>query len=630
MKHFNSISKLFLCSSLALSIGAFAQKPSGNNLNTGSIYIVNNSPVFEKVKLGSDDPEVVKAYLMNTIKELKVPHTSLQLSYSQTSLVGKHFTYQLYYNNIPVYNATIKAALDNAKDISLIINETVDVSFLNLSTINAQVANLSSPNFVKQYVASKNSTTITYKNELQICITKINEGFAVQKIDMSSQDEIGGFDIFALVDENKNTVYQQDIRRYAKRQNSSSIGDTITVSIFKPNPITFAHAIAGGAYVDNNDADNATLTADRVNAKVVATFSAGVYSLANPYVKMLNLTSPANTPPTSSTPTFTYTRNPDQFEEINAFYHITKMQEYIQSMGFTNLCNFQTQCDAHGTTQDNSWFTPGPNSLTIGDGCVDDGEDADVFVHEYGHAVSHSANNNSFSSSDRGALDEAFGDYQATSYRRAIDAYDWGYVFPWDGIPACWGGRRCDLTTTIYPSGLVGEVHSDGQIWASAMMSIWTILGKTITDKLQYTSLYNWTNNMTMTNAATLVINADALLYGSAHYGTLCTQFNFYGLHSGSCATTGIDAGPFKGTDLIIKNSEGFAVGNGHLIIEVPTTESKINYEVFDIAGRKVAQGEKTNTNTFSLNATDFDNGTYILNIKTSNKNYTSKILRIN
>ena len=193
MIHFNSITQLFLSSTLFFSLGAFAQKPSGNNLNTGSIYIVNNNPVYQKIKLGSDDVEAVKAHLTSTIKELQAPETSLKLSLDKTSPVGKHYTFQLYYNNIPVYNATIKVALDNEKNIYLIVNELVDVSFLNLSTIKAQVATLSQPNFVKQYVASKNNSIVTSKNELHICVTKTNEAFAVQKIEMSAEGDDGGF-----------------------------------------------------------------------------------------------------------------------------------------------------------------------------------------------------------------------------------------------------------------------------------------------------------------------------------------------------------------------------------------------------------------------------------------------------
>ena len=80
----------------------------------------------------------------------------------------------------------------------------------------------------------------------------------------------------------------------------------------------------------------------------------------------------------------------------------------------------------------------------------------------------------------------------------------------------------------------------------------------------------------------------------------------------------------------MIKNSSAFSIGDGDLFIEIPITEAKITFEVFDIIGRKVFQNVKENTNTISLNPKDFETGTYLLNIKTADKNFTTKILRIN
>lgn len=626
MKTLNSLSKVMLCIALMTSSQIFAQKKPSTNLNIGSIYAVKSRPSYEKIKLSSDDPETVKSLLIKRIKELQQRGVSLKLVYNTTSPGGKHYTYQQLYNDIPVYNASIKASVDNEKNINVIINETVDLSFLKTSTIKSQVANLNKKDFVTNFVSAKYRISVEHKQEINICVTGNNKAFAVQKIEMSASNDDGGFDILSLVDENGTIIYQKDLRRYY-RSCTPLAGDSITVSIFYPNPITYAHATAGGNYADNNNADNATLTADRVNKKVVATLTSGTYSLVNKYVIMKDLSAPANTPPTQTNPVFNFTRSQQQFEEVNAFYHVTTTQEYIQSLGFTNICNYQTPVDAHGTTADNSFFTPGANTLTIGDGCVDDGEDADVFIHEYGHACSHSANNGNTNSSDRGALDEGFGDYQASSYRRRIDPFNWGYVFPWDGIPSCWGGRRCDVTT-VYPGGLAGEIHTDGQIWASAMMSIWTILGNVTTDKIMYESLYNWTDNMTMPNAAQLVINADNLLFGGADFSVLCAQFKKYGLYSGTCGT-GIDPIPYT-DEIELLNSSGFAQGNGNLSIVLPTTEQNISLEIFDVTGRKVYQTEKENTNTITLDPKDFEKGFYLISMKTNSRNYSAKILRLN
>jgi hypothetical protein len=57
---------------------------------------------------------------------------------------------------------------------------------------------------------------------------------------------------------------------------------------------------------------------------------------------------------------------------------------------------------------------PPKNELRFGKGGVDDAEDAEVILHEYGHAI-HFAQNFSFASEEAGAISEGFGDYWAVT-----------------------------------------------------------------------------------------------------------------------------------------------------------------------------------------------------------------------
>jgi len=64
---------------------------------------------------------------------------------------------------------------------------------------------------------------------------------------------------------------------------------------------------------------------------------------------------------------------------------------------------------------DNSFATDHPkNELRFGKGGVDDAEDGEVILHEYGHAI-HFAQNFSFASEQAGAISEGFGDYWAVT-----------------------------------------------------------------------------------------------------------------------------------------------------------------------------------------------------------------------
>ena len=52
------------------------------------------------------------------------------------------------------------------------------------------------------------------------------------------------------------------------------------------------------------------------------------------------------------------------------------------------------------------------DEIRLGKGGVDDAEDGEVILHEYGHAI-HFSQNFSFASSEAGAISEGFGDYWA-------------------------------------------------------------------------------------------------------------------------------------------------------------------------------------------------------------------------
>ena len=602
----------------------FAQKNSPA-FTSGTIYTATCNSSLTNIKVENEDETSIKNYLLKNTPELNYPGAGMQLSYFKTSPAGKHYTFQQLYNGIPVYNSSLKANLDLSKNIRSIMNESHNLSFINSSAINSQISQLNQAGFSAGFIAATFDYSPEFTSEINICLTDRNTAVAVQKLEV--WDVAKGLHRLMLVDESKNIIYQQDLKRYHHFSNGPDT--TITGKVFKPDPLTTAHVAYGTTYVDNNDADNASLTAQLVSVSMPATYTAGTFSLKNAYVQITELEAPTVAVVTSTTPVFDFTRSQSGFEDVNSFYHITTMQLYLQSLGYNNLMNQLIKVDSHGDNgQDNSYFSGsgGQPILSLGEGGVDDAEDADVIVHEYGHAVSWSANNNGFGSSDRGALDEAFGDYQAATYSRSIDNYHWADIFSWDGHNPFWPGRSA-ATSKIYPTNLVGEIHDDGEIWSSAMMDIWTVLVKTTTDKLMYQSIYNWSSNMTMPQAALLVFQADTLQNAGANFSVLCNAFKNHGLYNGNCST-GIDEHPVTSAVEII-NSANFAAGNGSLFILFPNFEKRLQVEVYDVSGRKVYQAENENNNKILLNPSDFDKGLYLVSVKTSSTTYTTKVMRV-
>ncbi|MEP6650457.1 MAG: M36 family metallopeptidase [Lapillicoccus sp.] len=211
--------------------------------------------------------------------------------------------------------------------------------------------------------------------------------------------------------------------------------------------------------------------------------------------KWANIQSSTGKPAFSTSNTFIYTRHADQFEQVMGYFWVNQAQEYLQSLGFGSTLpgivqeSFTVKIDQYGG--DNSYQTDKPYRIRLGKGGVDDAEDAEVIVHEYGHAVHASQVPGYGASIEAGSIGEAFGDYLAVSVGLAAAAqYGWPVktddpcVADWDSVsytstvPHCL--RRLDSDLMV--ADRIGEVHFDGMIWSRALWDIrkaYVALGKT-------------------------------------------------------------------------------------------------------------------------------------------------------
>src|SRR5690606_20096069 len=156
-------------------------------------------------------------------------------------------------------------------------------------------------------------------------------------------------------------------------------------------PLTTAGVLYGAPYVDNNDSDVVVINAQRVNGSCMGTYNQGLYYLENQHLKLLEFSNPVTPLTTSTDGQFNFTRSENGFEDYNAFYHINKFKDFLINQGYSNLVDYQIEVDAHALNgADNSAFQGNMTTgrLLFGEGGVDDAEDADVVIHEYGHAIS--------------------------------------------------------------------------------------------------------------------------------------------------------------------------------------------------------------------------------------------------
>ncbi len=200
-------------------------------------------------------------------------------------------------------------------------------------------------------------------------------------------------------------------------------------------------------------------------------------------------------PAYSPTNTFFYNRSQDEFEQVMAYFWITESQKYIQSLGFgstrrpVNKEPQRLRINQYGV--DNSFATTHKDEIRLGKGGVDDAEDGEVIIHEYGHAI-HFSQNFAFASTEAGSISEGFGDYWAVTTTMVVrqklglaPLTDPACVADWDATsydptpPHCL--RRVD-SNLHYPENLVGEVHADGRIWSRALWDIRNAIGNVRAD----------------------------------------------------------------------------------------------------------------------------------------------------
>ena len=259
---------------------------------------------------------------------------------------------------------------------------------------------------------------------------------------------------------------------------ASAVGNVGTGQTFVPNPV---QSLGDESLTDQKDSDTAVPAS--AYYRVALTNLDGSGYLRGDWANVVSETGDSAFSPTN---TFDYTRHADEFEQVMAYFWITESQKYIQSLGFGSrypAVNKESQdVRINQWGQDNSFETTHPkDELRFGKGGVDDAEDAEVILHEYGHAI-HEGSGFVFATEEAGAISEGFGDYWAVDFgdimaRRlgAPERAPLACVMDWDAtsytsrVPHCL--RRVD-ENLHYPADLDGEVHDDGRIWSHALWDI--------------------------------------------------------------------------------------------------------------------------------------------------------------
>jgi Zn-dependent metalloprotease len=226
---------------------------------------------------------------------------------------------------------------------------------------------------------------------------------------------------------------------------------------------------------------------------------------------------------------FRFKRTDRAFKEVMVYFHIDRVQRHLQDLGFKNVLNHPIPVNIDGQRDDNSHYSPTNKDLTFGTGGVDDAEDAEIILHEYGHAIQDDQLPGFGASDEGGAMGEGFGDFLAASFFSDVKPKNMKpTVGNWDAT--AYSGdeppylRRLD-SNKKYPKDIKGEVHDDGEIWSACLWELRAALGRTTTEKLVIAHHFLLGRDSGFQDGANALITADKNLNHGANEAAIRDVF---------------------------------------------------------------------------------------------------------
>ncbi|WP_159022124.1 T9SS type A sorting domain-containing protein [Formosa sp. L2A11] len=576
---------------------------------------------FVQITYSQSPKEIVASNWLNS--QFSTSRTLNTLKYkkqfNQAGDSGETFRYGQFVNDVPVLNATVAVHVSPNSEVTYNSGD-FDISISSINTTPKITADQA------VYLAAKSlgiEGTITQKESKLYVYNNNGETELVYRVTTNSKTLDGFWE--TLINANTSEIISNtDIANYyhdhghEKLSERTAVTTEATGKIFNPDPLSTSGQVYGGYYKDNSDSTNTYLNSARTNVSFkIANSTDGVYKLKGDYLEIKDIQDPETGLFEQDSPDFDFTRDQPGFEAVNAYYHIDKNMRYInETLGIELKSMYNDGIiyyDPHAFNgADNSSY--GGGILKFGTGGVDDAEDADVIVHELGHGIHEWLIQSSISQEE--GLSEGFGDYWAQSYSRGLKSSNsarssttYNNLFKWDGHNEFWSGRVTDYDVH-YPEGLVNQIHTDGQIFASTLMEVWEYLGKQTTDKIvlegiaMTSSKTNQAEAIAAIRQAAVDMNLDC---DDIEYITTIFNDRGYGVETYQCSRLSV-------ADTVISEIKIYPnpATNG---INFKNITSDHQIVIFNMMGQKVLTHTISQANN-SVNVSNLSKGMYMVYFK--------------
>jgi Zn-dependent metalloprotease len=446
--------------------------------------------------------EIVEDMLKKLAKDLEIKPDLSQIRFDKVNktVLGSHVLFQQHHRGLQISGAWVKVDIDREGRVVSILNDLVPEKLLleaehkesKSSTVRTQMTtDEAERSAIAEINPDSNSANSLAESEL-VYYPYRGVPTRAWKLVIKTTSPLGEWKVY--VDAYAGAVLF--LQNQLKMQDGRG-------KIFNPNPVvaleddslTAKSRIPKSAYLDVvlPDLDGK----GRLDGPFVTT------RITSRRVKRKNLR-------------FMFGRTNPAFKEVMAYYHIDRVQRYVQELGFDNILNRPVQVDVAGIADDNSFYSPADKTITFGTGGVGDAEDAEIIVHEYGHAIQDDQVPGFGQGDEAGAMGEGFGDYLAASFfeefkpekfKDAVASWD-AVAYSGEEIPSL---RRLD-SNKKYPKDFTYDIHTDGEIWSACLWEMRSRLGRKKADRLAIAHHFLLSRSSKFEDAANAVLQTDKMM----------------------------------------------------------------------------------------------------------------------
>lgn len=202
------------------------------------------------------------------------------------------------------------------------------------------------------------------------------------------------------------------------------------------------------------------------------------------------------------------------FSEVMAYYHIDAAQRRVRDLGISTAAPFSVSVNPFGAGTESS-YSAATKTITLAyDGNTPDGEDAEIILHEYGHAIHDYVVHGFGQDPQSRAIAEGFCDYFAATHFDSLKTPGFRPgIASWDAKGESRRGRppflrRLDNADTL------GNATSPIEFWSSCLWTLRERFGPMKGDKLAIGFFYYVPTSCSFSDAPTYILAANQLYFG--------------------------------------------------------------------------------------------------------------------